>query len=172
MNCYYFWWSQRQSRCQPRCAAEALGRYTLPAGNLQRLWRAEKSHDGFNIREKRRVQQWGVISFGASSVAKPYEPYLPFHLARIGWPISSRIELERIGIYLVAITASSIHSASTLGARHGRSTASYITLNIGPTTRRRKIHQCQGYDVGHRILLHLWGLSGSETHTHNHEMMD
>ena len=61
--------------------------HVVPAGNLQSpsgLRRAEKSHDRFNILGKRRVQQWGVISSGGSSVAKPYELYLPFDLARIG----------------------------------------------------------------------------------------
>src|SRR5205814_2861953 len=60
--------------------------HVVPAGNLQSpsgLRRAEKSHDRFNILGKRRVQPWGVISSGGSSVAKPYELYLPFDLARI-----------------------------------------------------------------------------------------
>jgi hypothetical protein len=34
----------------------------------------------------------------------------------------------------------------------------------------KKIHQCPGCVVGHCILLHLWGLSSNETHTHIHEI--
>ena len=58
----------------------------------------------------------------------------------------SRIESERIGIYLVAIYG----KLNMLGQYIRRASWTFYgilyTLNIGPTARRRKIHQCQGYD--------------------------
>ena len=148
--------------------------HQVPAGSLQSPsgpWRAEKSHDRFNIREKRRVQQWSVISSGESSVAKEYEPYT-FR------PGSNRIVnllSNRIGAHRY-LPRRHYGKLNILGQYIRRASWTFYgilyILNIGPTARRRKIHQCQGYDVGRRILLHLWGLSGSETHTHNHEMMD